>query len=80
MKYVGAVRKELGIRTVFNILGPLTNPAHPTFQVLGVYDESLVEPLAQVLMELGVKKGVVVYGMDKLDEISISAPTKVCDF
>ena len=80
MKYVGAVRRELGIRTVFNILGPLTNPAHPTFQVLGVYDESLVEPLAQVLMELGVKKGVVVYGMDKLDEISISAPTKVCDF
>ena len=80
MKYVGAVRKELGIRTVFNILGPLTNPAHPTFQVLGVYDESLVEPLAQVLMELGVKKGVVIYGMDKLDEISISAPTKVCDF
>ena len=80
MKYVGAIRKELGIRTVFNILGPLTNPAHPTFQVLGVYDESLVEPLAQVLMELGVKKGVVVYGMDKLDEISISAPTKVCDF
>lgn len=80
MKYVGAIRKELGIRTVFNILGPLTNPAHPSFQVLGVYDELLVEPLAQVLMELGVKKGVVVYGKDKLDEISISAPTMVCDF
>ncbi len=80
MKYVGAIRKELGIRTVFNILGPLTNPAHPAYQVLGVYDESLVEPLAQVLMELGVKKGVVVYGKDKLDEISISAPTVVCDF
>ena len=80
MKYVGAIRKELGIRTVFNILGPLTNPAHPSYQVLGVYDESLVEPLAQVLMELGVKKGVVVYGKDKLDEISISAPTVVCDF
>lgn len=80
MKYVGAIRKELGIRTVFNILGPLTNPAHPAYQVLGVYDESLVEPLAQVLMELGVKKGVVVYGKDKLDEISISAPTLVCDF
>ena len=80
MKYVGAIRKELGIRTVFNILGPLTNPAHPSYQVLGVYDASLVEPLAQVLMELGVKKGVVVYGKDKLDEISISAPTVVCDF
>ena len=80
MKYVGAIRKELGIRTVFNILGPLTNPAHPSYQVLGVYDESLVEPLAQVLMELGVKKGVVVYGKDKLDEISISAPTVICDF
>lgn len=80
MKYVGAIRKELGIRTVFNILGPLTNPAKPDFQVLGVYDESLLEPLAQVLMSLGVKKGVVVYGKDKLDEISISAPTLVCDF
>lgn len=80
MKYVGAIRKELGIRTVFNILGPLTNPAHPTYQVLGVYDESLVEPLAKVLMSLGVKKGVVVYGQDKLDEISICAPTTICDF
>ncbi|MCM1364227.1 MAG: anthranilate phosphoribosyltransferase [Faecalibacterium sp.] len=80
MKYVGAIRKELGFRTVFNILGPLTNPACPTMQLLGVYDESLVEPLAQVLMSLGVKKGLVVYGQDKLDEISMSAPTAVCDF
>ena len=80
MKYVGPIRKELGFRTVFNILGPLTNPGSPAMQLVGVYDEYLVEPLAQVLMELGVKKGVVVYGMDKLDEISISAPTKVCDF
>ena len=80
MKYVGAIRKELGIRTVFNILGPLTNPARPCYQVLGVYDGLLVEPLAKVLMSLGVKKGVVVYGQDKLDEISISAPTTVCDF
>lgn len=80
MKYVGAIRKELGIRTVFNILGPLTNPARPTYQVLGVYDSSLLEPLAQVLMSLGVKKGLVVYGQDKLDEISISAPTTICDF
>ena len=79
MKYVGAVRKELGFRTVFNILGPLTNPAHPKRQLLGVYDEYLIEPLAKVLMELGVKRGMVVYGMDKLDEISLSAPTKVCE-
>ena len=80
MKYVGAIRKELGIRTVFNILGPLTNPGKPTYQLLGVYDEALVEPLARVLHSLGVKRGMVVYGTDKLDEISISAPTKVCEF
>lgn len=80
MKYVGAIRKELGFRTVFNILGPLTNPGSPTMQLLGVYDEYLVEPLAHVLMSLGVKRGMVVYGMDKLDEISLSAPTKVCEF
>lgn len=79
MKYVGAIRKELGFRTVFNILGPLINPAHPKRQLLGVYDEYLIEPLAKVLMELGVKRGMVVYGMDKLDEISLSAPTKVCE-
>ena len=79
MKYVGSIRKELGFRTVFNILGPLTNPATPTMQLLGVYDEYLVEPLAQVLINLGVKRGMVVYGMDKLDEISMSAPTKVCE-
>lgn len=79
MQYVGAVRKELGIRTVFNILGPLTNPANPTMQLLGVYDESLVQPLAQVLASLGVHRGLVVYGQDKLDEISMSAPTTVCE-
>ncbi|SDB05131.1 anthranilate phosphoribosyltransferase [Pseudobutyrivibrio sp. YE44] len=79
MKYVGAIRKELGFRTVFNILGPLTNPATPTMQLLGVYDEYLVEPLARVLTSLGVKRGMVVYGMDKLDEISMSAETKVCE-
>jgi len=79
MKYVGAIRKELGFRTVFNILGPLTNPASPKMQLLGVYDEYLVEPLAQVLSNLGVKRGMVVYGMDKLDEISLSAPTKICE-
>lgn len=80
MKYVGGIRKELGIRTVFNILGPLTNPASPQKQLLGVYDSSLVEPLAQVLMKLGVKKGMVVYGQDKLDEISLCAPTTVAEF
>lgn len=79
MKYVGAIRKELGFRTVFNILGPLTNPATPTMQLLGVYDEYLVEPLARVLSNLGVKRGMVVYGRDKLDEISMSAPTAVCE-
>lgn len=79
MKYVGSIRKELGIRTVFNILGPLTNPASPSMQLLGVYDQSLVEPLARVLYSLGVKRGMVVYGTDKMDEISASAPTFVCE-
>ena len=79
MKYVGAIRRELGFRTVFNILGPLTNPSSPTMQLLGVYDAYLVEPLAQVLISLGVKRGMVVYGTDKLDEISLSAPTKICE-
>lgn len=80
MKHVGAIRKELGFRTVFNILGPLTNPGSPTMQLLGVYDDYLVEPLAQVLISLGVKRGMVVYGQDKLDEISMSAPTTICEF
>jgi anthranilate phosphoribosyltransferase len=80
MKYVGPIRKELGIRTVFNILGPLTNPGSPSMQLLGVYDEYLLTPLAQVLISLGVKRGMVVYGQDKLDEISASAPTSVCEF
>lgn len=80
MKYVGAIRKELGFRTVFNILGPLTNPGSPKMQLLGVYDDYLVEPLAQVLISLGVKRGMVVYGQEKLDEISMTAPTTVCEF
>ncbi len=79
MKYVGAIRRELGFRTVFNILGPLTNPGTPSMQLLGVYDEYLVEPLAQVLINLGVRRGMVVYGQDKLDEISLSSPTTVCE-
>lgn len=80
MKYVGAIRKELGFRTVFNILGPLTNPGMPALHLLGVYDEYLVEPLAQVLMDLGVKRGMVVHGLEKLDEISCTGPTKICEF
>lgn len=80
MKYVGAIRKELGIRTVFNILGPLTNPIKPEFQVLGSYDSYLVEPLAKVLTSLGVKRGLVVHGCDILDEVSVSDETLVCEF
>ena len=79
MRFVGPVRKELGIRTVFNILGPLTNPAGATMQVMGVYDDSLLLPLAEVMMNLGVTSAMVVYGMDRLDEISMSAPTRVCE-
>lgn len=79
MRYVAPVRKELGIRTVFNILGPLSNPAGANLQLLGVYDEELVEPMAQVLSQLGVKNAMVVYGQDGLDEISVSAPTSVCE-
>ncbi|WP_407398060.1 anthranilate phosphoribosyltransferase [Anaerovibrio sp.] len=79
MKYVGPIRKELGFRTVFNILGPLTNPANPDFFLLGVYDEYLVEPVAKVLDKLGVANAVVVHGKDRLDEVSPSAPTTVCE-
>lgn len=79
MRYVGPIRKELGIRTVFNILGPLTNPAGANMEVLGVYDESLVEVLAEVLRNLGVIRGMVVYGQERLDEISVCAPTTVCE-
>lgn len=79
MKYVAPIRRELGIRTVFNILGPLSNPAGANMELMGVYDETLVEPLAQVMGKLGVRRGMVVYGQDKLDEISMSAPTSVCE-
>lgn len=79
MKYVAPIRKELGIRTVFNILGPLANPAGANMEVMGVYEEALVEPLAKVLCNLGVKNAMVVYGQDKLDEISMAAPTTVCE-
>jgi len=79
MKYVAPIRKELGIPTIFNILGPLANPAGASMQVMGVYDESLVRPLTKVLHNLGVKKALVVFGQDKLDEISVSSPTTVCE-
>ncbi len=79
MKYVAPVRKELGIRTIFNILGPLVNPAGASMQLLGVYDEDLIEPMAHVLSNLGVKSAMVVYGTDGLDEISASSVTKVCE-
>ena len=79
MKYVAPIRKELGIRTVFNILGPLSNPAGANMELMGVYDQSLVDPLAQVMANLGVNRGMVVYGQDSLDEISMCAPTSVCE-
>lgn len=79
MKYVAPVRKELAIRTIFNILGPLSNPAGASMQLMGVYDEAMVEPLAEVLLRLGIKRGMVVYGQDGLDEISMSSTTKVCE-
>ena len=80
MKYVGSIRKELGFRTVFNILGPLTNPANPKRHLLGVYDRSFAEPVAEVLMKFGSKRGMVVFGTDKLDEISLSSPTFICEY
>lgn len=79
MKYVGPVRKELGIRTTFNILGPLTNPAHAKYNCIGVYSDELVEPIARVLVKLGTKRALVFHGKDGMDEISASAPTKVCE-
>jgi anthranilate phosphoribosyltransferase len=79
MKFVAPIRRELGIRTVFNIIGPLTNPAGAKMELMGVYDRALVEPLAQVMCNLGVKSAMVVHGEDGLDEVSLSAPTFVCE-
>ena len=79
MKHVAPVRRELGIRTIFNILGPLANPAGANMQLLGVYDESLVEPLARVLLNLGVKRAMVVHGRDGLDEITLTGTTTICE-
>ncbi len=80
MKYISLVRREIGIPTVFNILGPLTNPAHANLQLLGVYKPELLKPMSNALMKLGVKRGMAVYGQDKLDEISVGAPTSVVEF
>lgn len=79
MKYAAPVRKELGVRTIFNILGPLSNPANANLQLLGVYDENLVEPMARVLANLGVKRAMVVHGHDGLDEVSLSSKSTVCE-
>lgn len=79
MKYVAPIRKELGVRTIFNILGPLANPAGASYQLLGVYDENLVEPLARVLLNLGVRRAMVVHGHEGLDEVSLSAGTTICE-
>jgi anthranilate phosphoribosyltransferase len=79
MRYAAPVRKELGVRTIFNILGPLSSPANANLQLLGVYDENLVEPMARVLANLGVKRAMVVHGHDGLDEVSLSSKTTVCE-
>ena len=80
MKYVGGVRKGIGIPTIFNILGPLTNPAHANIQLLGVYKPELLMPMAKALVKLGVNRGMAVYGKDKIDEISVGAPTSIVEF
>ncbi|MCL2484751.1 MAG: anthranilate phosphoribosyltransferase [Endomicrobia bacterium] len=79
MKYVAKVRKELSIRTIFNILGPLANPAKARYELVGVYDENLVEPMARVLANLGVKRAMVVHGHDGLDEVTLSDTTTICE-
>lgn len=79
MKYVAGVRREMGERTIFNILGPLANPAFASMQVMGVFSDELVEPLAKVLSNLGVKRAMVVHGEDGVDEVSICGKTKVCE-
>jgi anthranilate phosphoribosyltransferase len=79
MKHVAPVRRQLGVRTIFNILGPLANPAGATMQLLGVYDENLVEPLASVLGNLGVKRAMVVHGHDGLDEITLTGTSTICE-
>lgn len=79
MKHVGPVRREIGIRTIFNILGPLTNPAHTPYQVLGVPDPALLRKMGEVLLLLGCKHALVIHGEDGIDEFSLVAPTRVCE-
>ena len=79
MKHVGPTRREIGIRTVFNILGPLTNPAHTRFQVLGVADGSLMRKMGEVLLHLGCQHALIIHGEDGIDECSLSAPTHICE-
>ncbi len=79
MRFAAPVRKEIGIRTIFNILGPLTNPARANAQVLGVYQEDLTDTLANVLLNLGVRRAFVVFGYGTIDEFTISGPTKVSE-
>lgn len=79
MKYIGSVRRGMGIRTIFNILGPLTNPAHTPYQVVGVSDPSLVRKIGEVLLRLGSKHALIIYGEDGIDEFSLAAPTRVCE-
>jgi anthranilate phosphoribosyltransferase len=79
MKHVGPTRREIGIRTVFNILGPLTNPAHTRYQVLGVADGSLLRKMGEVLLHLGCQHALIIHGEDGIDECSLSAPTRICE-
>ncbi len=79
MKFAAPVRRELSVRTIFNILGPLANPAGANMQLLGVYDENLVEPLARVLANLGIKRAMVVHGHDGLDEVTLCDTTTICE-
>jgi len=79
MKYVGPTRREIGIRTVFNILGPLANPAHTRYQVLGVADGSLLRKMGEVLLHLGCRHALIVHGEDGIDECSLNAPTRICE-
>ncbi len=79
MKHAAGPRKELGIRTIFNVLGPLTNPAKAKGEVLGVFDKKLTEPLANVLLNLGIEKAMVIHGMDGMDEITSTTSTKVSE-
>lgn len=79
MKYAAPVRREMGVRTIFNVLGPLANPAGATMQLMGVYDRRLVEPLAQVLANLGVIRGLAVSGADGMDEVTLTGSTHVCE-